>query len=162
MSAQPSILQAFQPSKWSRFRRTLRLLENSGFVRSFSELSTEFLLVEDGDLSEVRHMLRLASTIANEHCNDISWKCRDSEDFLCLADAGIEMCTLCFDSGTRPRNTCPFNKCIDPKTWASALIVLQRYTHKIESIRTLCEHFLNMFALKHMPDAEELTSLLAE
>ena len=107
-----------------------------------------------GTSVEDRHMLRLASTIANEHCNDISWKCRDSEDFLCLADAGIDMRTLCFDPGTRPRDTCPFNKCIDPKTWASALIVLQRYTHKIESIRTLCEHFLHMFAYKHLPDAE--------
>ena len=162
MSAQPSILQAFQPSKWNRFRRTLKLLESSGFVRSFSELSTDSLLVEDGDLSEVRHMLRLASAIVNEHCNDVSWTCRESEDFTCLAEAEIDMCALCFDSGPRPRSTCPFNKCIDPKTWASALIVIQRYSHKIESIRTFCEHLLHMFENNNLPDAAELASLLLE
>ena len=79
-----------------------------------------------------------------------------------LLDADIGMRALCFDDENRPRNSCPYSKCLDPKTWASALIVLQRYTHQAESLRTFAEHVLNLFALLHLPDAQKLASLLAE
>ena len=79
-----------------------------------------------------------------------------------MEEAGVDMLALCFDDESRPRNSCPFNKCFDPKTWASALIVLQRYTHQAESLRTLAEYVMDAFALNHLPDAQGLASLLAE
>ena len=107
-------------------------------------------------------MLRLASSIAFEHCAHISWKCIDSADFECLLDAGIDMRALCFDDLDRPRNSCPFRKCLDPKTWASALIILQLYTHQAESLRAFTEHVLNEFSMNRMPEPQQLASLLAE
>ena len=65
MSGQQAIHAAFNPSNWNRYGRVLKQFEESGCVAALAEITAENPL---NDLSEERHMLRLASIAASGRC----------------------------------------------------------------------------------------------